>query len=83
MAGLFNYTVRSVMICHSLNLGVLFSQRWGKARKKKESNINPLKDKRLGLAHVTRSTVLLGGCLQGKGGKQNFGVKTKGIFQKP
>lgn len=48
MAVLFNYTVRSVMICHSLNLGVLFSQQRVKARKEKESGINPLKGKRMG-----------------------------------
>lgn len=83
MAVLFNYTVRSVMICHSLNLGVLFSQHGVKARKKKESNINPLKDKQLGLVHVTRSTILLGSCLHGKGRKQKLEVKTTGIFQKP
>lgn len=83
MAVLFNYTVRSVMICHSLNLGVLFSQHRVGARKKKESNINPLKDKRLRLVHVTCSTILLGRCLQGEGGKKKLEVKTMGIFQKP
>lgn len=83
MAVLFNYTVRSVMICHSLNLGVLFSQHRVKARKKKESNINPLKDKWLESVHVTHSTILLGSCLQGKGGKQKSEVKTTRNFQKP
>jgi len=83
MAVLFNYTVRSVMICHSLNLGVLFSQHRVKARKKKESNINPLKDRQLGLVHVTCPSILLGSCLQGKWGKQKLEVKTTAIFQKP
>lgn len=47
MAVLFNYTVRAVMICHSLNLGVLFRQQRVKVRKEKESCINRLKYKRL------------------------------------
>lgn len=77
MAVLFNYTVWSVMICHSLNLGALFSQPRLKARKKKEGKVNPLKYKQLGLVCVTRSAILFAG-------KKRWKKRQKcGDFQKP
>jgi len=75
MAVLFNYTVWPVMICHSLNLGALFSQPRVKARKKKEGKVNPLKYKQLGLVRVTRSAILFAG--------KNIWEKKYGDFQKP